>query len=171
MISSRSRLAGPATNQPVQPTTTLWPSKSCSRSVPTRSAQAMNMEFVWAAAWCRMLAMDRHPICGHADDVRALERLQPKSLGKPAIIADSDADAADRRLEHWKAEITRLEEQILGGPKMHFAEGADVARWPEHDRRIVERGPSSFGDAGDDIDIVATGCVDPGRSGFAGGHF
>jgi len=54
---------------------------------------------------------------------------------------------------------------------MHFAEGADVAGRPDHDCGIVERGPSSFGDARDDIDIVAAGCVDPGGSGFAGGHF
>src|SRR5262249_13396269 len=75
----------------------------------------------------RFLSGDWHPVGGDADDVRALERLQPKSLGKPAIVADSDADAADRRPEHWKAEITRFEEQILGGPKMHFSEVADVA--------------------------------------------
>src|SRR5262245_270512 len=69
----------------------------------------------------RFLAGDRHPVGGDADDVRALERLQPKSLGKPTIVTDSDAEAADRRPKDWKAEITWFEEQILGGPKMHFA--------------------------------------------------
>ena len=54
---------------------------------------------------------------------------------------------------------------------MHFAEGADVARRAEQDCRIVECGPSSFGDAGDDIDVVVAGCVDPGSTGFAGRHF
>src|SRR5262245_59126929 len=106
MISSPSRLAGPATNQPVQPTMMLWPSKRWSRSVPTRSAQAMKngvrmgRSLVQGLGHCgppRFLAGDRHPVGGDADDVRALERLQPKSLGKPTIVTDSDAEAADRR--------------------------------------------------------------------------
>ena len=60
------------------------------------------------------LAGDRHPVGGHAHDVGALQRLQPKCFGKPAVVADGDADAADRRLEHREAEVTRLEEQVFG---------------------------------------------------------
>ena len=81
---------GPGNGQPVQFTMTLCPSKGWSRSVPTRSAQAMKREFECAAAWCKMLAIaggprflagDRHPVGRDADHVGALQRLQPKVSG------------------------------------------------------------------------------------------
>ena len=52
---------------------------------------------------------NRHPIGRHADDVGALQCAEPIRFGKPAVVANRYADAADRRLKHRKAEIAGFE--------------------------------------------------------------
>lgn len=96
------------------------------------------------------LAGDRNPICRHTNDVGTLQRRQPERLGKPYIAADRHRDAPDRRVEHRKTEITRLEPEVFLVPQMHLAKRANMTlgayqncavEQPRTVRRVLASGP------------------------------
>jgi hypothetical protein len=65
-------------------------------------------------------------------------------------------------VEHGKAEIAGLEEQVLLVPEMHFPERADIAFGADHDSTVVEVGPGTFGNPRDDMHAVPCRALRPG---------
>src|SRR6266478_4772222 len=111
------------------------------------------------------LAGNRHPVGRHADDVGALERGKPIGLGKPAVVADRHADAADRGMKYRKAEVAGFEVQILFVPEMDLAECPDVTGRPDQHRAVEELIAVAFADASDQMQFVLRRDLAPGSHG------
>src|SRR5439155_3783804 len=112
-----------------------------------------------------LLARDRHPVGGDADDVRALERAEPIALGEPPVVADEGGDPAERRPEHREPHVAGLEEEVLLVPEVHLAERPDVPGGADDDRGVVERLPVALANAGHQMEAVLARDVFPRLTG------
>ncbi|MNV61503.1 hypothetical protein D3C71_1540130 [compost metagenome] len=114
------------------------------------------------------LPRHRHPVGGHRHDVRAAHRQHPVDLGKPAVIADGDAQAAQFGMEHRQAQVPGFEIQVFVTPQMQLAVGTDVAGGACDQRGVVQPVAAAFGDARHQINAQPLRQRDPGlRTGAA----
>ena len=115
------------------------------------------------------LARNRNPVGRHAHNVGPLERGEPIGFWKPAIVADRHSDPADCRMKHRKAQVARLEVQILLIPEMNLAKCADVAVRRDQHRAVEEFCAGAFADAGDQMQPELRGNLAPGSHGASAG--
>ena len=74
------------------------------------------------------------------------------------------ADAAERRVEHRKAEVARGEVERFIGPQMHFPIAPDQPVRAKQHGRIEQLGAGFLGDAGDDDHVEGGGRFQPGAA-------
>ena len=92
-----------------------------------------------------------------ADDVRALERKRPRDLGEAQVVADLDADPAERRVEDGQL-VARDDEAVDAEERqVRLAVLADQPVGADEDGRVVERVAVALDQPADDVGAEPSG--------------
>ena len=95
---------------------------------------------------------DERPIDRQSQDVGTGERQPPRNLGELVVVADRDAQSADRGVEDRARILPAFEQLRFGTPEVGLAVVADPAPAGEDGRRVEQLRAGTLGvaDDGDD---------------------